>query len=369
MGYDYNTGQYVEDAPTPAGPSAIDQWLDEQAAAAQDRATQEQARPYEGGGRDRGPVQQLPRNVGDMGGAGVLAPVRQPPPNFMAPVAQPYTPPPPPKPELPGPTSGTPLRDHAAALRDRSGSGPNGALTPAEFDENRNALHLPPVSSEGTNEPWPPNAGPQQEPQESMDDLKKRLGFSWGSNVPINSDTGRPATSTVVRDPITHAPVQAREAEGHPGGGSAVSYPAGNDDDAYFRYRANQSEDPLALAGLRNKAREWQIEADRLKYGPIVEETSGEKLKGKEEIDRILGIQPQVEAEHHAALASIAAHRDVLRAWKKGYPPQGQSGPLSDDEYKYYADKLDNQERQAEEEYRVRTAASAPHSIAGIIPR
>jgi hypothetical protein len=59
--------------------------------------------------------------------------------------------------------------------------------------------------------------------------------MSWGKNVDIDPETGRPSTSTLVRDPISHTLIQAHEATG----GGTVSNPGGQGDEAYEHYLAN----------------------------------------------------------------------------------------------------------------------------------
>jgi len=62
---------------------------------------------------------------------------------------------------------------------------------------------------------------PSAAPAEDIDALKSRLGFSWGKDVPLDPDTGRPVDSTVLTSAMGHeiqgGPVQAKEAQG--GGG------------------------------------------------------------------------------------------------------------------------------------------------------
>lgn len=85
MGYDYNTGQWTDDAPYagPSGPSPIDEWLKAQSAAAQNRAARYEPTPYEGGGRV--PNMNPRRIVPDMGGGGVRGQQEQPIPDFTQP--------------------------------------------------------------------------------------------------------------------------------------------------------------------------------------------------------------------------------------------------------------------------------------------
>lgn len=276
-------------------------------------------------------------------------------------------------PVLPPPSAGTSLRSHAAELKD-SGRG----LTRGEFNQNRQTLGLEPVADPVAgalaNVPAAPVAAPPA--VESMDALKKRFGFSWGSGVDLDPQTGRPTTSTVVRDPVTRQPVQAREAEGPPDVissrtgapmGPAVSYPGGTTDDDYLRYR---SRDPLELAGLRLGQQNAHTALERAQIGPAAApETTGERLQGEQEMRRAMGTVPLLAQELDEKLAAIDAKRIELELWRSGKDPRHSNQPLSEANYQKWSAQLDEDKLAATAENRLKVAATHKGSASGLAPR
>lgn len=207
----------------------------------------------------------------------------------------------------------------------------------------------------------------------TMADVLRRLNpdrpaFSWGKDVELDPTTGRPTTSTVLTDPLSHRPARdeqgaVRYANEAVGGGGTFS--GGGTDEDYLRYRANsEGWDPAQLEAAKRS-----VERLRTGVGPA-QPTAGELLdiSQKQEQAQYVAARQAAEEQQNASdmatdLAALdAQEQEIASRLKAGRTPAGAAYTETEhalDKQKIAADRKMVQEKFRAWLYRNMPAAAA----------
>jgi hypothetical protein len=168
--------------------------------------------------------------------------------------------------------------------------------------------------------------------------------MSWGKNVDIDPETGRPSTSTLVRDPISHTLIQAHEATG----GGTVSNPGGQGEDAYLNYLTNMGGPGLAQY---KQQKQDALDITRMRTGEgAAEPTAGEQLAAESALKSQMAPLQQIDDEYRTALNTYHARLLDLQT-------HSLHGDWSKDLIKQRTDQMERDKTEADETRAAKLAA------------